>query len=375
MELSKIGLDRNLYRSPAQNEGTKNPEYVAANPQPQLANNTSKNKPTSQNIGDDDGTKNIYTGTVITACLIQTSALPSRVELEGNNLTFYDNTYEENGVVKGDTSRLVFTHDLNSNEGFIMEKRASIYNTYDNVLSWYATPAKAGAHNYMFIGRNAYLNDDQRYLNSIHFNVNKDTTFPYDSATAILNGVLEIEYSEDGAQGDTNWKPFFIGNSEAVSPGLPGFSAFIAGGEGGLSGLGYAAAAGVGIQILLYCLNETQITIGADMIPDASGVYDIGAPGSKMGTFYGSVVACPLPTIENPIDVLERIAAPVDVEGRGHYGDDKKYFDDLTFPEELLHTTSKGNKEIEHTTMIGFLLQTVIELNAQVKDLKARLPK
>lgn len=377
MLLDQNGLDRNLYKSPVQNDSTKSTVYVGANPQPKKVSDGGLNKPTSQNIGDDNGSPNIFTGTVITACLIQTSALPSRIELAGNDLTFYDNTYEENGVVKGDTSRLVFTHDLDSNQGFIMEKRSSVYDTYDNVLSWYATAARQGRHNYMFIGRNAYSGDEQRHVSSMHFAIDRDTGVPYDVDTVALNGMFEVEYSENQIR-QKNWKPLLIGNSQAVlsNAAFTGFSAVLVGGNGGYSGLGYAVGTDQ-FNLMLYLGDSSNVSIGASMVPDANNVYNIGAVGAKINTIYRtSEVACPLPTVENALEVLEKIPAPtMDVGDRGHFGDNRLYFDDLTFPDEIALKNEDGTNDIEMTRTIGFMLKAIIELNAQVKDLTARLPK
>lgn len=362
-----LKLDRFLGKDPNQNDGTKNAVYTASNPVPKRGNDELKKIGRPKGSEEDDGAPNILTGTVITSCFIQTSALPSRIELEGNNLTFYDDTYTLNGSVVGDTSRLIFTHDLNSDEGFIMEKRASVYDTYDNVLSWYASPAKAGSYNYMFIGRNATLEDNQRNLSSIRIATNQSSSAPSDNTDeGVLNGVFALEHSIDGVY-TPGYTPFISGNTAVIAGGAlsGGFSSAVFAGGGGVTGLGYLLSTGQQ-GLLLYILAETAVMLGADLIPDATGAYDIGSPTAKIGTLYGSVVACPLPTVDNALDILDTILPPAYVGERGHYGEDRKYFDDLTFPPELLFTDKKGRTDIEHNHMLGFLLKAVIELKAKV---------
>lgn len=88
-------------------------------------------------------------------------------------------------------------------------------------------------------------------------------------------------------------------------------------------------------------------------------------------TFNGSVVACPLPTVKDALNTIRKIPNPTKVGNRGHYGDGL-YFDDLTFPEEVLWEID-GVKEIEHTHMIGLLMQAVRELTSKVDALEKEL--
>lgn len=375
MDFSNLGKDRFLHRDPNQNDGTKGAVYTASNPAPKRGDDMFLKIGRPKGSEEDSGAPNILTGTVITSCFIQTSALPSRVELQGNDITFFDDTATQNGNVTGDTSRLIFTHGSGKkgeviSQGFILEKRASAYNTYDNVLSWYSPAPLQGAHNYMFVGRNGFGNE-QRHLNSLHFSVNAESGFVSPAPDAgPLNGVYNFEYCEDSVF----VSPLIsMGNSQNILPGSPfaGYSSLMFAGAGGIAGFGYVTGPNA-FAAPLYVTSASSVALGADLIPDTAGAYDIGSPSFKIGTLYGSVVACPLPTVEgSALEVLAKIEAPVLVGDRGHYGDGK-YYDDLTFPDELLFTDSKGRKEIEHTKMIGFLLQTVIELRAEVDFLKSR---
>lgn len=355
MDLSPLGFDRNLYKSPTQNVDTKNTPFVSGNPQPQKTTNSSSQKPTSQNIGSDDGAINIITGTVITACLIQTSALPSRVEMAGNDITFFDDTYERNGEIVGDTSRLVFTHGSGRsgdtiNQGFIMEKRASTHDTFDNVLAFYALPPKEEKMNYMFFGRGGQADRNPPNVNSIQFAINHSTgAVTQDSANGsfLIYGVNDADTVVANAN-------LAIQHNEVF--GLPGdgYSVLLTGtGVGGLY-LG---------------------SIAQDLLPSVTATINLGSPSFKFDKVYGTAAACSLPTVEDAISLLEEIPEPSYIGDKGHFGPEKPYFYDQTFPDRLTFINSEGNKDIDLVTICGFLLKAVIELNAKVKLLESMQPE
>lgn len=272
MNLIELQTNRNLNKDSTQVESTQGAVYASVNP------STPANAP--GDYIDTNGTAEVQTGTVITSCIIQTSALPSRAELSGNDLTLFDDTTVQNGAVVGDTSRIVFTHDsgktgANIIAGFIFEKRASVFNTYDNVLSLYSPPAPSGAHNYIFFGRNATEDDEELNVSSIHMAINGQSDFVPEPGNPPLDGVFEVEYSEDGV---IKASPIYTGKSSSLFPGagVDGYSSIITGGEGGLSGLGYTPVAG-GLNVLLYLTDESTITVGAKVLPDTDGAYDLGS--------------------------------------------------------------------------------------------------
>lgn len=339
MDIEKLQKDRFLQKDPNQSDQTKSAIYTASNPAPKRGNDSLRKLGRPKGSEEDDGAPNILTGTVIVSCFIQTSALPSRIELEGNDLTFFDDTYAQGGEVVGDTSRMIFTHGSavqggTVTEGFIFEKRASNIDTYDNVLSIYATEPQTGKLNYLFVGRDGRGNNAE--TNYILFNINRSTE-TVTQATA--NGGFLITHSVDGVP--TSDIHFAIVHNSFTSVPGDGFSILLAG-------------SGTGV-----------IGIATDIYPFVAGI-DLGSPTDKFGTFYGSVSACPLPTVENALEILDRIEEPTFVGERGHYGLDRKYFDDLTFPKEILFTDAKGRTDIEHNHMLGFLLKAVIELKAKV---------
>jgi len=436
----------------------------------------------------------VISGSVITDSIIQTSGGPNRIELEGNDLSFHDDTTSANGKVTGDTSRINFTHSsADKKEGFVFEKRASLYATYDNVLSIFALPPKTDKnYNYMFLGRNGRSDASgsrDANLTFLGINVNRNSSLgsPSSSDTSqqqaqkSLNGKFQVEYSQDG---ELNNSIMFAGlPTQSLFPSLgTGFSSYMSCGDGGISGIGSRyidpVTKIVGTALIFYVIassdpeefaqiytggtilpNENgkldlgsssmkfrniyatnfevanfaidnldvtnsltvkdltvsddimpdsdesidigssstkfrniyaedievdnlevdnnlsvkDLTVSDDIMPDDDGSIDIGSSSRKFRNFYGSVVACPLPTIPNALEVLERVPEPTTVGDRGHYGKDRLYFDDITFPKEVLHDTGDGVMDIEHTNMLGFLLKAVIELKDNLKVLEDKL--
>jgi len=233
MEIKNLKLNRFLNKEAVQDDSTKNAQFAGIFPVPKIGTEDRGKNYQSKGNDENEGAPNILTGTVITSCFIQTTALPSRIELEGNDVTFYDDTFEEAGEVKGDTARLVFTHDLDSNEGFIIEKRASIHDTYDNVISWYATPAKTGRVNYMYIGRGGIDEAATRNVSYIEIAANVDTALPFSGSRGAYNGVAGFRMSIDGVK-DDNAGIYIIYAGTAVS-GKTGLAANLFGSGDGSS--------------------------------------------------------------------------------------------------------------------------------------------
>lgn len=293
MDFQDLDKDRFLQKNPNQTDQTKSAVYTSVNPTPKKGVSQTRKWGQANDSQEDDGAPNILTGTVIVSCFIQTSALPSRIELQGNDLTFFDDTFEQNGQVIGDTSRLIFTHGSGKKgekitAGFIMEKRASIYNTYDNVLSWYSPPAPQGAHNYMFIGYNATSQDPERNISSIHFSVDGRTDFQPINGNSTLDGVWEVQYSEDGVG---VFRLVYTGKSESMFPGagITGFSSLIIGGNGGIVGFGYKS--GGGFVVPLYLMSDASIALGGDLIPDTANTYDIGSAAFPVKEIFATTIA------------------------------------------------------------------------------------
>ena len=123
-------------------------------------------------------------------------------------------------------------------------------------------------------------------------------------------------------------------------------------------------------------VNTNQITgpggLGTTNIKaNAIEATQITGPGGSPNkvNILANVVACPLPTFEDALSIIRRIPNPILVGERGHFGENRLYIDDLTFPDEALFTMN-GKREIEHTNMIGLLMQAVRQLTKKVDDLE-----
>lgn len=228
MEFQNLNQDRFLRKDPNQTDETKGSVYAVLNPAPKRGDDSLRKIGRPKGSEEDDGAPNVLTGTVITSCFIQTSALPSRIELQGNDLTFFDDTYNDGGEVIGDTSRLIFTHASGKEgniitEGFIMEKRASIHDTYDNIFSFYALPPKQGKMNQMFFGFEGSGTNFE--TNSIQFTVNHQNN---PVTQDIANGKFSIGGAIDGDKASIGINLGVFYNSILGVPG-EGYSVFLTG--------------------------------------------------------------------------------------------------------------------------------------------------
>ncbi len=140
----------------------------------------------------------------------------------------------------------------------------------------------------------------------------------------------------------------------------------------GTSSLGFNLSGDIDYEIVpSYFSSNYGADLGTFLVPWGTVFADtIGSPLAKT-TVYGSVVACPLPTVPNALDVIRKIPEPTYVGERGHFGK-RLYFDDETFPVEGL-IDIEGKPEIEHTMMIGLLMKAVTELTKEVDKLKEEI--
>lgn len=263
MDLQDLSKDRFLQKNPDQTDQTKDAVYTAANPEPQAGNDSLSKMGIARTSTGDAGAPNVLTGTVIISCFIQTSALPSRVEMQGNDITLFDDTTSVGGHVEGDTSRIVFTHASGKQgeliiQGFILEKRASTHDTYDNVLSLYALPPKDQRMNYIFLGFNG--NGTEFNTNAIQMVVNHD------------DGPVTF----DGGNG--LWAIGGTQNREVVA--APAFGLFW-NGLLGVSGDGYC--------VLIRGTGTGTVVLGSDLLPITSGI-DLGSSSDRLGTVYADVI-------------------------------------------------------------------------------------
>lgn len=240
MDIQDLGQDRFLRKDPDQSDQTKGAIYVALNPTRSTANTPGNQKTGSPNSNEGpNSAQNIWTGTVITAAIIQTSALPSRAELSGNDLTLYDDTIAKNGRVQGDTSRIVFTHASADNagditSGFILQKRALSTNTYDNVLELFS-PDNAPNTNFVFIGRMG--TGAERNISVIE--IDPDYRSAVGDSAGYINGVFRVRTSRDGQ--DNNFRDgLYVMDRGTESASRNGSVEWlVAAGEGGQVRLSY----------------------------------------------------------------------------------------------------------------------------------------
>jgi len=182
---------------------------------------------------------NVLTGTVITSCFIQTSALPSRVEIEGNDVTFFDNTYTKNGRIVGDTSRIAFTKGKDKEgskieSGFIMQKRALTGRDNDNVLELFS-PDNDPNTNYVFFGRKG--TGDERNISVVE--ISPDHRTSVGDERGYINGVFRVRVSRDGEDKDYR-DGFYVMDRGTESSSREGtVNWLVAAGEGGQVRLSY----------------------------------------------------------------------------------------------------------------------------------------
>ena len=355
MKLKDLGFNRQMFKTD-QSLDTQDSVYASNNP-----SNYANPLPVSLGNPKTSDAKQILTGTVIDSCIWRSSSLPARVEISSNDMYLYDDSKGGGGTISGNTASLVFARADQKSGTFLIQKRHATTNDLGNVFEmYYEDLASGGQDNYIFFGRSGDLSAPSYFTGAIYSNVDITTA----KAAGYGNGIYGISVSTNKVT--PLGFAFIAGDTRTIIGSGTGYSSLMNADNGGTVGFTYAAGNGGGT--VLYCNDLTKITLGLSLIPDTNAAYDIGSPSLKIRNFYGSVVACPLPTVENALDILKKIPEPVHVGERGHYGEGL-YFDDLTFPEEVLHETD-GKKDIEHTRMIGFLMKTVIELNKKVEDLE-----
>lgn len=105
-----------------------------------------------------------------------------------------------------------------------------------------------------------------------------------------------------------------------------------------------------------------------DIMPQSSGLWDLGSSSNKFNLFYGGVTACSLPTYNSALRVLKKIKKPKIHDG--HFGK-KQYFIEDEFPEEIKYLNKRtGKKIIETFHILGFVVQALRELTEKVEELE-----
>lgn len=272
-DFASISTDRFLRRDANQTDQTKGAAYAAMNPAPKRGDDQFRKVGRPNGAEEDGGSKNVQTGTVITSCFIQTSALPSRAELAGNDLTFFDDTYSRDGKIVGDTSRIVFTHDSGREgeeivSGFVIQKRARIGNTYDNVLEIFAADNDPDT-NFMFIGRMG--TGEERNISLIELTVNHDSQVS--NNRGFINGILRFRATRDDEDPDSDWSGVTVADVGTIGAGLSGNVSYVAG-DGNDGGVILAHLTSKGQR-------PSQAPYQIRILND--GIYAIGLPTSNPG--------------------------------------------------------------------------------------------
>ncbi len=106
-----------------------------------------------------------------------------------------------------------------------------------------------------------------------------------------------------------------------------------------------------------------------DFIPFTDSLYNLGIPIRKWDNVYANnYLSCPLPTVHNALKMVRSLKKPRrDV--KGHHGK-RLYFAIEDFPKQMKIKDKDGNDDIELVKTIGFLVQVVRELTAEVDKLK-----
>ena len=372
MTLDELGLDRNLLKSTATATNTIDPSTVSdTNSDTTTGTNLTAslaNSPITPTGASSGLAGNVLTGTVITACIFKSTDQSNRIEISNNDMALYDSSIGGGGTVTGDSSSISFFKSTDISRGFIMDSRAGKNNNNEVVWELYSLP-NSGYSNYIYIGREG-KDPNSSYTNYIEIDPNIDTSRIYSSDNGAFNVVLTKNHIAPSEPHISVFDARFYGLNGIVSA---------------ITGSGPDGFAGFGWQGIDMWADSSVINQGKNMVPQTPSTYNIGTPFNRYDTiysdhfgdaiaksiFYGTFLACPLPTVENALEIIEKIPEPTKVGNRGHYGNGL-YFDDLTFPEEVLYEL-EGKKEIEHSHMIGFLMKAIIELNQKVKILEANL--
>lgn len=245
MEFNELQLNRFGYKS-NQSVETADSEQLASNNSGTVSNPSSS---ISQPKDNSKNSRNLQTATVITSCFIQTTALPNRVEISGNDARFYDDSVGGTGQLNGDPSSIKFIRADQYDGTFIMQKRHGINNNFDNVFEMYYTELASNSRlNYIFIGRSGVATTSSSFTDII---VNH----------ALNEWRVEIARVNDFVRRPT------ISSSDLnkLNPSLFGVQSYIAGeGKDGQAGIGKL------IEILSFS-SPTSFAVGDTITGNSTG--------------------------------------------------------------------------------------------------------
>lgn len=285
---------------------------------------------------DEKDARQIITGTVITNCFIQTSALPNRVELSGNDASFYDDSTGGAGSIQGDSASIKFIRADKNPGTFIIQKRHGINNDLENVFEmYYSESAGGGQLNYMFLGRigdsTIGNHTDIVVLHGVwDVRAEIDRIFKYEARPTIYTADYnKVDPSKEGvatyiagegrdgysgigklcevltfsaptsfAVGDTitgnatgatalliykaSSTVFYVDHTNNIAFNPVTDNACTTNGAGGGSGTGDLSAIQFATLLVLLCDPNLNVILGGNIIPDTDNFYDIGTPAFKV---------------------------------------------------------------------------------------------
>lgn len=326
MDLQELHLNRFGYKA-RQSIGTASSQMLAYNNRgivPLPADNIKDGNDNSKNA------RNIITGTVITSCFIQTSALPNRVEMSGNDIRLFDDSDGGTGAINGDTASLRFIRSDKQPGDLVIQKRHGVNDDLENVFEVYYSEAAGGSQkNYIFIGRQgdatlgSYSDvtvlhgvwDVRAEVNRVFDYGNRPTiyTADYNKLDGTKQGVITTIAGEgrDGfagigklvevltfsgatsfAVGDTitgnttgataliiykaSTTVFYVNHTNNIAFDPATDNACTTNGAGGGSGTGNLSATQWANFVGFLIDPSLNLILGNNMIPDTDNVYDIG---------------------------------------------------------------------------------------------------
>lgn len=133
-----------------------------------------------------------------------------------------------------------------------------------------------------------------------------------------------------------------------------------------------------GGRLLLYAVDDSSFTVET-----AAGMaLRIGTSTHKATVYCNSLSACPLPTVDNALSKIGSMREPrfkgaLKNPKKAHFefsdkAKQRKYFDIDDLPEECRFINDVGEEDVEVIRTVGFLMQTVRELHAEIVKLKAK---
>jgi len=309
-------------------------QYVSSN------SNSAKGQVNNNQPSKEEKAPNVLTGTVIMSCFIMTSALPSRVELSGNDARFYDDSKGGGGSISGDSASMRFIRADGLPGALVIQKRHGKNNDAENVFEmFYDESASGGQNNYIFIGRSGIaestnhtdfvvlhgVNSVRAEINRVHEYQSRPSivTFDYNKSDVTKDGVVSLLMSEgeDGivgmgqmaelltfvsntsfAVGDTitgnitgatgkiiykfDAKNFAINHTSYGVNFSTSDNACTTNGAGGGSGTGAFSSSQYINVLLMYTDNALNVRLGNPMLPDSDAAYDIGSASFRIKDIY-----------------------------------------------------------------------------------------